>query len=330
MHHTNWRGTPYEAGVAFGKTLRRAQAELPGLWRLCEEKYALGQASMRLCQTLWPALSEEVEGIAEGAGLRAMDVAAFLFSIYCFPMAPHCSCFALRDSGQVLLARNSDFLKSIAPAYDSPFYQLDGTIPFLGSTTSFTQIEDGVNRHGLAAGLTMVYPKEIQPGLNAGLLVRYVLEHCQTVEEALAALAQLPVSSAQTIVLADAHGDLAAVECNCRAMHVQRPQGARAFVARVNLFTSDILRPFDRPDVPNLQAARRQDTLCKVLPTAPCTVEYAQEVLAGSHGFLCQPADPCLPFATVWSSVYDLAAGHVCRAEGDPAQVPFLPDDRLA
>ena len=64
-------------------------------------------------------------------------------------------------------------------------------------------------------------------------------------------------------------------------------------------------------------------------PTAPCTVEYAQEVLAGSHGFLCQPADPCLPFATVWSSVYDLAAGHVYRAEGDPAQVPFLPDDRL-
>ena len=285
---------------------------------------------MRLCQTLWPALPEEVEDIAEGAQIAAADVAAFLFSIYCFPVAPRCSCFALRDGGSVLLARNSDFLTSLAPSYDSPFYQLDGVLPFLGITTSFTQIEDGVNRCGLAAGLTMVYPKEVRPGLNAGLLVRYVLEHCQTVEEALAALAELPVSSAQTIVLADASGDLAAVECNCRAMHVERPQGARAFAARVNLFTSDALRPFDRPDLPNLQAARRWDTLCSVLPTAPCTVEYAQEVLAGSHGFLCQPADPGLPFATVWSSVYDLAAGHVYRAEGDPAQVPFLPDDRLA
>ena len=37
-------------------------------------------------------------------------------------------------------------------------------------------MEDGINEHGLAIGLTFVYPKIRGAGFNAGMLVRYLLE----------------------------------------------------------------------------------------------------------------------------------------------------------
>ena len=76
-------------------------------------------------------------------------------------------------------------------------------------------MEDGVNEKGLAAGLTSVYPPSgasgplIAPGMNAGLLLRFFLERCASVEEALVWLKRLPVSSAQTFTLADAGGKIA-------------------------------------------------------------------------------------------------------------------------
>ena len=45
--------------------------------------------------------------------------------------------------------------------------------------------------------------------------VRYVLERCRTVEEAIEAIRELPVGSAQAITLADRSGAVAVVECNC-------------------------------------------------------------------------------------------------------------------
>lgn len=62
---------------------------------------------------------------------------------------------------------------------------------------------DGGNEHGFAAGLTFVYPVRIAPGLNAGMLLRYLLEKCQIVKEVLESLRQLPIASAQTFTLAD-------------------------------------------------------------------------------------------------------------------------------
>lgn len=56
-------------------------------------------------------------------------------------------------------------------------------------------MDDGVNEYGLAVGLTFVYPKVRKYGFNAGMLVRYILEKCQTTQEALSFLKSVPIAS---------------------------------------------------------------------------------------------------------------------------------------
>ena len=86
--------------------------------------------------------------------------------------------------------------------------------PSVGNTTSFIQMEDGINEAGLAIGMTSVAPTAIQPGFNAGLLLRFLLEKCSTVENAVSWLGRIPIASAQILVLADLHGAIAQVECD--------------------------------------------------------------------------------------------------------------------
>ena len=69
-------------------------------------------------------------------------------------------------------------------------------------------MEDGVNEYGLAVGLTFIYPQDIIPGFNAGMLVRYLLEKCKTVKEAISFLKEVPIASNQTITLSDSIGDI--------------------------------------------------------------------------------------------------------------------------
>lgn len=80
--------------------------------------------------------------------------------------------------------------------------------------TAFVQMEDGINEHGLAIGLTFVYPKIRGVGFNAGMLVRYLLEKCKNTKEAIKHLKMLPIASQQVLIIADSYGDIASVECN--------------------------------------------------------------------------------------------------------------------
>ena len=91
-----------------------------------------------------------------------------------------------------------------------------------------------MNEHGFAAGLTAVAPSHIRPGLNAGMLLRLMLETCRTVDEALTLLHSVPVASAQTLTLADAGGAIALVECSCRRMEILRPAPHQPFVCAPN------------------------------------------------------------------------------------------------
>jgi predicted choloylglycine hydrolase len=146
--------------------------------------------------------------------------------MYCVRFQNRCTCFAFRKDDEIVFARNSDFLVSIEKLYMNCLYALDGAYAFNGNTTAYVEMEDGVNEHGLAAGLCFIYPIVTRPGFNAGMLIRYLLEKCKTTGEAIAALMSLPIASSQTITLADASGDIAVVECNAEKLVIIRPEPA--------------------------------------------------------------------------------------------------------
>ncbi|MDD4779600.1 MAG: C45 family autoproteolytic acyltransferase/hydrolase [Tissierellia bacterium] len=332
MYHRRFKGTHYDAGYKWGNLLLKKGKKLDycPAFALTEERYAFANECTIEYQKYFPEILEEIQGIADGNKVPVETLHALLFSMYCFELNNKCTCFAFSTKDEIVFARNSDFLVSLENLYMNCLYHLKDSYSFNGNTTAFVQMEDGVNRHGLAVGITFVYPHLRKPGLNAGMLTRYLLEKCRTTNEALAALHQLPIASAQTLTIADKSGEIVVVECNPRVIEVIRPRNGEQFVATANNFNSEKMQDYQNPEIDDWRSSERYQTVRTALEQNKdgYTIKFAQEVLSGKYGFMCQynrkqGAD------TVWSVLYDLKRKQVWRVEGNPARKSFKEDSRL-
>ncbi|MCM1252215.1 MAG: C45 family autoproteolytic acyltransferase/hydrolase [Clostridium sp.] len=273
---------------------------------------------------------EEIRGLADGQKSRYEDFYTFLLSMYCFAFQNHCTCFAFRDKEHLIFGRNSDFLTALEKLYMNCLYRLDGAYGFNGNTTAFIEMEDGINEYGLAVGLTFIYPKIVRAGLNAGMLVRYLLEKCQTVDEAVESLHMLPIASQQTLTVMDSAGNLAVIECNCNHVEVIKPKGSDNFVAATNGFVSQAMEKYNSYHIDNWRSDERYAAACHALrENKDCfCLELARDILSGKYGFMCQ-YERSKGTDTVWSVIYDVGNRKIYRAEGNPSRKRFVEDGRM-
>ena len=192
-------------------------------------------------------------------------------------------------------------------------------------------MEDGVNEYGLAAGLTSVYPIAVKPGFNAGMLLRFFLEKCRTVGEAVRSIRRLPIGSAQTVTVADAGGNIAVIECNTKKTAVIYPSKEDPFVCATNVFHAEEMLALQDLAVDNCRSEQRYRTLTRALDGAGGRVDpsFAKGLLSGKNGFLCQ-YDRADGTDTVWSVLYDLKEKAIYRAEGNPGRKKFVKDERFS
>jgi len=198
MYHPRCSGSHYGMGHKCGSIMKKNGAHLSEIIKLSNEKKEFGQKCIATCNEVYPEVVEEMQGLADGLELSFSEFAGWNFCIYCYEYKRGCTCFAFKDADNIIFGRNSDFFIEIRDVCESALYLPGKGYCFIGNSTAMVQMEDGYNEHGLAIGLTFIPPKIIKPGLNAGLLLRYILEKCKTVKEALEALYLLPISSAQT------------------------------------------------------------------------------------------------------------------------------------
>ena len=333
MYHVHFRGSHYEIGYRFGCSLKNHGQQLLNKvpFPITQERMDFAAACLPLYQAFFPEILEEIRGLAEGQQCEPGLLQAVLFSMYAIPPACGCSCFAIADGEHILLGRNSDFLTALEKLNTNAIYQLSGcSHTFTGNTTAFVEMEDGVNEHGLAVGLTAVSPLAAKPGLVAGMLLRFLLEKCSSTKEALCHLRRLPIGSAQTITVADSSGDVAVVECSPEHLCIIQPTRERPFVCATNCFTAPDMLPMQKPEVDNWQSAQRQETLVQTLGSCGGSLDIpaAQNLLAGKNGFLCQ-YDRSTGKDTVWSVLYDLKNRAIYRAEGNPGRKKFVADTRF-
>ena len=332
MYHSRFKGTHYEAGYKWGKLLYNhgKTLEICPTFTPDENMRIFAKRCKKVYQNHYPELLEEIQGVADGQHLPASTLETILFNIYCVRFDNRCTCFAFHTDNATVFARNSDFLVSIEKLNMNCLYSLEGSYAFNGNTTAYIEIEDGINEFGLAAGLCFVYPKLTKPGFNAGMLIRYILEKCQTTGEAISALNTLPIASSQTITLADPTGDIAVIECNPEKFVVLRPEPGRHFVAAANCFHSPEMFSFHNTEIDDWRAEDRYHTAKKALEEHPSeySVDFAQEILRGKYGFMCQ-YDRKNNADTVWSVVYDLKKRQIWRVEGNPSRKAFKEDTRF-
>ena len=324
-------GSHYHMGLRWGGALYRRGIHLLEQvpFPITQTRLDFASACLPHYRRYFPTVLEELQGIADGQHILPAFLHGVLFSMYAMPPGPHCSCFAvLRESG-VLWGRNSDFLPHLEEANREVIYRFSGpSYAFSARTTSFAQMEDGINERGLVIGLTSVQPAGIRPGLNAGLLLRLILETCSGVDEALALLSQVPIASAQTFLLADKGGHAALVECCSQGLALRRASQEHPCLWSVNAFHLPEMQALQGLPEDDWASGPRWEVLKRALPRlgASLTLRQAQELLAGR---LC-PYDRTQGKDTVWSVVCDLGAGTLYRAAGNPSRVPFQLDQRFS
>lgn len=333
MYHNRFKGNHYDIGFRWGTLLREHGSRLLERidFPITEERLRFAADCVPVYQQYFPEILAEIQGVADGQKCAVEPLRAFLFSMYAMPPACHCSCFAVAGGDKVLFGRNSDFLVSLEKTNTNAIYRFSGeAIDFTGNSTAFIEMEDGVNAHGLAVGLTAVYPHAIKPGMNAGMLLRYFLEKCRSTEAVIQCIHELPISSAQTFTVADRSGSIAVLEANRDRVEVIRPTEEKPYVCATNRFHSAPMADYCDKTLDDWEAEPRYQTLTRALDkkAGDMGLPGVMALLSGRDGFICQ-YDRKTGKDTVWSVVYDLGAPAIYRAEGNPGRRKFLEDTRF-
>lgn len=150
-----------------------------------------------------PELVPTWETLVELAG--GGDVAARVLALYDPPpLLAGCSQAVIDGT----LVRNYDYHPD---RIEATVYASALTRPVLGMSDCLWGLLDGVNDAGLAVALAFGGRNARGDGFGITLVVRYLLETCETVEQAATTLARLPIHAPYNLTLADAHGGAATV-----------------------------------------------------------------------------------------------------------------------
>lgn len=233
------------------------------------------------------------------------DRAARFLSTWCPPeYLGGCSLAALAARGEVRLVRNYD----LAPTLNEGFLlrsEWTGT-PVMGMIEFLWGLSDGVNGHGLAAALAFGGRSEVGPGFGITTILRYVLETCATVDDALNVLHRIPSHMAYNITLADRQGDTATIELHPggRAHQVQPAIATNHQYGESSADGTGVVDA-DRPGF--TRTVERRDELSDLLARG-----ITLDALADA--FLCEPLfqrDYAGGFGTLFTAVYDPVAGEL-------------------
>ena len=239
---------------------------------------------------LVPVWSRVVEAVG------ADELGARMLSMYDPPpLVSGCSQAAL--AGDPALVRNYD--------YDVELF--DGVVldtrltarRVIGTADQLWGLLDGINDAGLAASLTFGGRPDVGRGFSIPIVIRYLLETCADVEEAVSALHRLPVQAAYNITLVDPSGNHGTV-----LLGPDRP--LRMTCARV---TTNHQGEVEWPAHARwTRTVERLQRLEEVVESGPATVE---DVVAAMLSFPLRSAAFDEGFATLYTAVYRPGEGSV-------------------
>lgn len=231
--------------------------------RLAESAAALARDDVRRfidaqrghTQAHYPEILAEIAGIAEGFGLPEDQVFDYLHCSSAMDIAAlpehdpdGCTSFALATPAHgALLAKNRDYrnehvaiqrvMRHADPAWNGREILVVGS---LGSPGNFSS---GINNAGLAVADTASRTTDMGPGFHRYFLLTWLLVHCASVDEALAAIRRTTHTGSGLLVLADETGAVASVELGHRRVGIEC--GVAGRTGRTNHFVTPAMAPYN-------------------------------------------------------------------------------------
>lgn len=136
------------------------------------------------------------------------DLEARFLSMWCPPPYMAGCSQMVCHLDKVFLIRNYDYNPAL---FEGNMLFTEWLKPVIGISDCTWGLLDGMNADGLSASLAFGGSRVTGIGFGIPLLIRYILETCTTVGEAVAALQRIPVHMAYNVTLADAKGNNATV-----------------------------------------------------------------------------------------------------------------------
>lgn len=343
MYHFRLSGSHYYMGYKLGTSFIKNNVKFPIL--LDEFQIKHGQSSGLLLKQYFPEAYEEICGITDA--YCYYDKTLFLSWMMCMGCCMYnleqsqsvevrgCTAYSFTSQGCTYYSRNNDLPPYFKKSSKSILYQFDDKNEFILNTSSFVNGEEGMNNSGLSVAMTFVMPKleEIVPGLNSVFLVRYLIEKCKTVEDALSALKRLPIASSCNILLSDKSGNMLVAECHPNEISIRMPEISEdneKYICTVNSFTSNKMRKYNVIGLGDFFSRERYMTVMNAFKSNKIVnpISFSVDLLSGKNGFICQYPKK-MRFGTVWSSIFELNTLNTYCTSGDPRHAKFHIDERL-
>lgn len=227
LHIFQIRDSSYHIGVHTGEKMR-ATSILHMLESITKQEIDFPEMKS-IYTSFAPHLLDELDGLAEGFGI-SFHKAAALFSGYDVPKTEAMGCSSLLTKNYYV--RNYDFSPDL---YDGVFSLVQPKQAFAsaGYNLQLMGRHDGVNEHGLVAGLHFVSHDGYRKGVSPWAGIRMILDTCSSLEEAVALLKEIPHSACYNFSLGDRDGKMAEVEASPEKVAVRYGE---SFLSCVNHF----------------------------------------------------------------------------------------------
>jgi isopenicillin-N N-acyltransferase like protein len=350
-------GTSYQRGCQYGAQARTRVHRSVQAYRQVFEYYAgWDWAEVRRVAAGFegpiarfrPAYTEEMRGIADGAGLDVTDVLAinvrtevmYAAKARQAPLAGRtppgeCSSFAIvpqAPGGKTLLGQNWDWLLHSADTLILLEVSQDEGPDFITVVEAGLLAKAGVNAAGLGLVTNaMVTDADVgAPGLPYHVLLRAMFD-CTTVTEALMVLQAGERSSSANYLIAHASGsalDVEAAPGDFTRLYPLYPD--HGLLLHTNHFRSPRPRHGDPVDLSLWAMPSSVIRLQRLLSLPPATLDDARGLLADHADYpysICahpEPGEhPLEQGATITSVLMDLTAGRMWVTAGNPCQARY-------
>ena len=169
--------------------LREGAEARPGYWD-----------SVQALKTHMPEIVPIYEELCDLAG--GSDHASRFLSFYCPPPYLSGCSQAIWPGSEPVLVRNYDYSPH---AFDSLILRTEWQgRAVMGTSDGLWGLVDGINDAGLAISLTFGGRRVVGDGFGVPLILRYVLQTCETAEEAGKVLARVPTHMSYNVTVIDA------------------------------------------------------------------------------------------------------------------------------
>ncbi len=196
------------------KWLAHAQAALPAYRQWFASEGDIKRPALADCRNAMHTHMPEMVPLWERLLdlLQADDTTARLLSFYCPAVSKSGCSQAVWTRYAPTLVRNYDFVPRLCEGrvLHSAWH---GT-RVIASTDCLWGILDGMNEQGLSVSMSFGGKDDVFSGFGIALILRYVLEFCTTVDEAVKVLRRVPCHMAYNVTVLDAYGQVRTVEIN--------------------------------------------------------------------------------------------------------------------